>query len=42
MRTEDLLAAIATGMWRWDHASERVTLDAEAARLLGLPPHRRN
>ncbi|MFE7540066.1 ATP-binding SpoIIE family protein phosphatase [Streptomyces platensis] len=37
MRTEDLLAAIATGMWRWDHASERVTLDAEAARLLGLP-----
>ena len=32
------LAAIATGMWRWDHASERVTLDAEAARLLGLPP----
>lgn len=37
MRTEDLLAAIATGLWRWDHASERVTLDAEAARLLGLP-----
>ncbi|MGA5560222.1 SpoIIE family protein phosphatase [Streptomyces platensis] len=37
MRTEDLLAAIATGLWRWDHASGRVTLDAEAARLLGLP-----
>ncbi|GAA2581252.1 ATP-binding SpoIIE family protein phosphatase [Streptomyces tubercidicus] len=37
MRTEDLLAAIATGLWRWDHASDRVTLDAEAARLLGLP-----
>ncbi|MBM4794826.1 SpoIIE family protein phosphatase [Streptomyces sioyaensis] len=38
MRTEDLLAAIATGLWRWDNASGRVTLDAEAARLLGLPP----
>ncbi|MFF3542735.1 SpoIIE family protein phosphatase [Streptomyces platensis] len=37
MRTEDLLAAIATGLWRWDHASGRVTLDAEAARLIGLP-----
>jgi serine phosphatase RsbU (regulator of sigma subunit) len=38
MRTKDLLAAIATGLWRWDNASGRVTLDAEAARLLGLPP----
>ncbi|MFI8517548.1 SpoIIE family protein phosphatase [Streptomyces sp. NPDC085481] len=37
MRTEDVLAAIATGMWRWDNASGVVTLDAEAARLLGLP-----
>ncbi|MGD3105400.1 SpoIIE family protein phosphatase [Streptomyces sp. YGL11-2] len=37
MRTEDLLAAIATGLWRWDNASGQVTLDAEAARLLGLP-----
>ncbi|QHC20143.1 ATP-binding SpoIIE family protein phosphatase [Streptomyces sp. GS7] len=37
MRTEDLLAAIETGLWRWDNASGRVTLDAEAARLLGLP-----
>ncbi|MEU5210816.1 SpoIIE family protein phosphatase [Streptomyces sp. NPDC020742] len=37
MRTEDLLAAIATGLWRWDNASGRVALDAEAARLLGLP-----
>ncbi|MFD9031849.1 SpoIIE family protein phosphatase [Streptomyces sp. NPDC059567] len=37
MRTEDVLAAIATGMWRWDNASGIVTLDAEAARLLGLP-----
>ncbi|WP_043265148.1 SpoIIE family protein phosphatase [Streptomyces sp. CT34] len=37
MRTEDLLAAIATGLWRWDNASSRVTLDAEAGPLLGLP-----
>ncbi|MFG2890415.1 SpoIIE family protein phosphatase [Streptomyces sp. NPDC048248] len=37
MRTKDLLAAIATGLWRWDNATGRVTLDAEAARLLGLP-----
>ncbi|TJZ50111.1 GAF domain-containing protein [Streptomyces piniterrae] len=38
MRTEDLLAAIATGLWHWDNATGRVALDAEAARLLGLPP----
>ncbi|GGT69053.1 SpoIIE family protein phosphatase [Streptomyces lateritius] len=37
MRTEDVLAAIATGLWRWDNSSGIVTLDAEAARLLGLP-----
>ncbi|MEU9298938.1 SpoIIE family protein phosphatase [Streptomyces sp. NPDC048269] len=37
MRTEDVLAAIATGLWRWDNASGTVTLDTEAARLLGLP-----
>ncbi|MFF0446230.1 SpoIIE family protein phosphatase [Streptomyces sp. NPDC004609] len=37
MRTEDVLAAIATGLWRWDNASGTVTLDAEAARLLELP-----
>ncbi|MFI6006867.1 SpoIIE family protein phosphatase [Streptomyces sp. NPDC051366] len=37
MRTEDVLAAIATGLWRWDNASGTVTLDSEAARLLGLP-----
>ncbi|MEV0317388.1 SpoIIE family protein phosphatase [Streptomyces sp. NPDC050658] len=35
----DVLAAIATGLWRWDNAAGTVTLDAEAARLLGLPPH---
>ncbi|MFE3180361.1 SpoIIE family protein phosphatase [Streptomyces violascens] len=37
MRTEDVLAAIATGLWRWDNAAGTVALDAEAARLLGLP-----
>lgn len=37
MRTEDLLAAIATGLWRWDSVSGAVSFDAEAARLLGLP-----
>ncbi|GDY55148.1 hypothetical protein SVIO_057710 [Streptomyces violaceusniger] len=37
MRTEDLLAAIATGLWRWDSVSGAVTYDAEAARLVGLP-----
>ncbi|MEU2247517.1 SpoIIE family protein phosphatase [Streptomyces sp. NPDC019224] len=38
MRTEDVLAATATGLWRWDHGAGTVTLDAEAARLLELPP----
>ncbi|MFE0134528.1 SpoIIE family protein phosphatase [Streptomyces sp. NPDC059037] len=33
----DVLTAVATGLWRWDNASGVVTLDAEAARLLGLP-----
>ncbi|MFI9580695.1 SpoIIE family protein phosphatase [Streptomyces sp. NPDC052236] len=37
MRTEDILAAIATGLWRWDNATGTVTLDAEATRLLDLP-----
>jgi serine phosphatase RsbU (regulator of sigma subunit)/anti-sigma regulatory factor (Ser/Thr protein kinase) len=37
MRTEDVLAAIATGLWRWDNGSGTVSLDAEAARLLELP-----
>ncbi|MEU6309638.1 SpoIIE family protein phosphatase [Streptomyces sp. NPDC047014] len=37
MRTEDVLAAVATGLWRWDNASGTVALDGEAARLLGLP-----
>lgn len=33
----DVLATLATGLWRWDDAAGKVTLDAEAARLLGLP-----
>lgn len=33
----DILALIATGFWRWDNVTGLVTLDAEAARLLGLP-----
>ncbi|MGW1408151.1 ATP-binding SpoIIE family protein phosphatase [Streptomyces sp. NPDC002403] len=37
MRTEDVLAATATGLWRWDNTAGTVTLDAEAARLLELP-----
>ncbi|MEV0090306.1 SpoIIE family protein phosphatase [Streptomyces sp. NPDC050738] len=37
MRTEDVLASIATGVWRWDSSAGFVTMDDEAARLLGLP-----
>ncbi|MGW7816809.1 SpoIIE family protein phosphatase [Streptomyces puniciscabiei] len=33
----DVLAALATGLWHWDTAAREVTVDAEAARLLGLP-----
>jgi anti-sigma regulatory factor (Ser/Thr protein kinase) len=32
-----VLAALATGLWRWDNTAGLVTLDAEAARLVGLP-----
>ncbi|MGW3459491.1 SpoIIE family protein phosphatase [Streptomyces olivaceoviridis] len=35
---EDVLAALATGLWHWDTDTGLVTVDAEAARLLGLPP----
>ena len=38
MRSEDVLAATGTGIWRWDHAARAVVLDAKAAELLGLPP----
>ncbi|MEV4431920.1 SpoIIE family protein phosphatase [Streptomyces sp. NPDC049585] len=40
MRTEDVLAAVQTGLWYWDTASRTVTFDAEGARLMGLPPTR--
>ncbi|MEU6271302.1 SpoIIE family protein phosphatase [Streptomyces populi] len=36
----DVLAMLATGVWRWDNASGLVTFDAEAARLIGLPAER--
>ncbi|MDJ0340315.1 SpoIIE family protein phosphatase [Streptomyces sp. H10-C2] len=37
MRTEDVLAAVGTGLWHWDETAGTVALDATAARLLGLP-----
>ncbi|GGQ29451.1 magnesium or manganese-dependent protein phosphatase [Streptomyces mutabilis] len=36
----DVLAALATGLWHWSTATGEVTVDAEAARLLGLPAER--
>ncbi|MBN0043402.1 SpoIIE family protein phosphatase [Streptomyces actuosus] len=33
----EVLSALATGLWNWDTATGQVSLDAEAARLLGLP-----
>lgn len=36
----EVLTALATGLWHWDTATELVTVDAEAARLLGLPGER--
>ncbi|MEU3984766.1 SpoIIE family protein phosphatase [Streptomyces sp. NPDC026672] len=33
----DVLAALATGLWHWDTTTGLVTVDAEAARLIGLP-----
>ncbi|WP_217242969.1 SpoIIE family protein phosphatase [Streptomyces sp. AC555_RSS877] len=33
----EVLAVLATGLWHWDTATGLVTVDAEAARLLGLP-----
>ncbi|MCS0601799.1 SpoIIE family protein phosphatase [Streptomyces sp. LP11] len=35
-----VLADLATGLWHWDTATGLVTVDAEAARLLGLPAER--
>ncbi|MFI1165023.1 SpoIIE family protein phosphatase [Streptomyces sp. NPDC020801] len=36
----DVLASLATGLWHWDTATGLVSVDAEAARLLGLPTDR--
>ncbi|MET8856874.1 SpoIIE family protein phosphatase [Streptomyces sp. NPDC004579] len=36
----DVLATLATGVWRWDNTSGLVTFDAEAARLIGMPAER--
>ncbi|MFJ6298769.1 SpoIIE family protein phosphatase [Streptomyces griseoviridis] len=33
----EVLAALATGLWQWDTSTGLVAVDAEAARLLGLP-----
>ncbi|WP_432032465.1 SpoIIE family protein phosphatase [Streptomyces antibioticus] len=33
----EVLASLATGIWHWSTATGLVTVDAEAARLLGLP-----
>lgn len=37
MRTEDVLAAVGSGLWQWDEGTGDVTVDGRAARLLGLP-----
>ncbi|MEV1081644.1 SpoIIE family protein phosphatase [Streptomyces sp. NPDC050211] len=36
----EVLAALATGLWHWNTATRLVTVDAETARLLGLPAER--
>ncbi|MEU0740084.1 SpoIIE family protein phosphatase [Streptomyces sp. NPDC006134] len=36
----DVLAALATGVWHCDTGTGQVTVDAEAARLFGLPARR--
>ncbi|MER5434682.1 SpoIIE family protein phosphatase [Streptomyces sp. NPDC002588] len=33
----EVLASLATGLWHWNTSTGLVTVDAEAARLLGLP-----
>lgn len=35
---QEVLSSLATGLWRWDNDTGLVTLDAETARLVGLPP----
>jgi serine phosphatase RsbU (regulator of sigma subunit)/anti-sigma regulatory factor (Ser/Thr protein kinase) len=36
-KVTEVLSALAIGLWQWDTATDRVTADAEAARLLGMP-----
>jgi serine phosphatase RsbU (regulator of sigma subunit)/anti-sigma regulatory factor (Ser/Thr protein kinase) len=36
-KVTEVLSALAIGLWQWDTAADRVTADAEAARLLGMP-----
>lgn len=36
MHTEEVLSVTGTGLWHWDDAAGTVSLDATAARLLGL------
>ncbi|MBO8192419.1 SpoIIE family protein phosphatase [Streptomyces oryzae] len=36
MRTDDALATLGAGLWTWDNATGLVTLDARAARLIGV------
>ena len=33
---QDVLAAVGTGLWRWDNSTGTVALDEQAAELLGL------
>ncbi|MEU6850587.1 SpoIIE family protein phosphatase [Actinacidiphila alni] len=37
MRTEDVLAAVGTGLWQWDWSTGSLTADARTAALLELP-----
>ncbi|EDY42874.1 ATP-binding SpoIIE family protein phosphatase [Streptomyces sp. SPB074] len=34
----EALSALHTGLWRWDDEAGTIAVDAEAARLIGLPP----
>lgn len=40
MRTEDVLKATWTGLWRWDSATGASTVDLFTAHLLGIPIRR--
>ncbi|WP_166028581.1 SpoIIE family protein phosphatase [Streptomyces chilikensis] len=36
-RVPEVLSILSIGLWQWDTADDRVTVDAEAARQLGFP-----